>query len=237
MSILGLPIFASAFLLGVTHALEPDHVAGISAVATGSGDSRVGTLTGSAFGAGHAVLVVVWVGLWYVLDGLGVVPAWMDGVGTTLVAVLLATFAIYLGVAGVRRLVHRHEHTHDDHTHAHYHVHIPFVPHADTAHGHDHTAAGYLRMGVLGALFTLSPPVSMIAFLATVQPVAGELVVWSAIAVYSVTIVAAMASIGFGVGRAAGRLERHGARVHGALQLVTAIVLFGVAVHALLPTL
>jgi nickel/cobalt exporter len=278
-------VLVTAAVLGVTHALEPDHVAGISAVTSESDSSRHATLAGGAFGAGHAVVVGVWVALWSVFDGLGVVPPWVGAVGTALVAVVLATLAGGLTLAALRRLIHRHDHTHDtgthDHTHdtgthehthdaetqehthdaetqehthdaetlehthdtgtqeqthdvgthAHYHVHVPFGIHDEHGHDHGHGGSEYLKMGVLGALFTLSPPVSMIAFLATVVPTVDAAVIWLAVGVYSLTIVLGMGVIGSGVSHVTSRLEQYGDRVHAALQLGTAGLLVVVAAH------
>lgn len=233
----GASVVVSAALLGVTHTLEPDHVAGISALATGSGETRIATLAGSAFGIGHALLVCGWVGLWYLLSGVHAVPGWMDEVGTALVAALLAVLAAFFVTAALRRVVHRHEHTHDTGGHAHFHVHLPLGSGSDPAHEHEHTPLGYLKMGVLGALFTLSPPLSMIAFLATVHQAVGGTVVWAAVGVYSITIVLGMAALGAGAGRLSGTVARYGSRVHAGLQLATGAVLLAVALHLLWPLL
>ena len=58
---------------------------------------------------------------------------------------------------------------------------------------------GGLRTGVVGALFTLSPPLSMIAFAATLFPADPELVA-VAVAAYAVVITATMSALGAGVG-------------------------------------
>ncbi|MEF8855193.1 MAG: hypothetical protein V5A24_06860, partial [Haloarculaceae archaeon] len=100
-----------------------------------------------------------------------------------------------------------------------------------------HTPMGYLKMGVLGALFTLSPPLSMIAFLASIQAVVGGTLLWTAVGVYSVTIVLGMAVLGAGVGRLADTIGRYGDRAHTAMQLLTGLVLSAVAIHLLLPLL
>ena len=66
-------------------------------------------------------------------------------------------------------------------------------------------AVGYLLLGglrtagVVGALFTLSPPLSMIAFAATLFPADPELVA-VAVAAYAVIITATMSALGAGVG-------------------------------------
>lgn len=45
-------------LLGVTHAVEPDHVAGISSLTSEYADARLSALVSACFSLGHVALVV-----------------------------------------------------------------------------------------------------------------------------------------------------------------------------------
>lgn len=56
---------ATAALLGITHGLEPDHLAGISLLA--GRDVRGAARVGATFGMGHVTLVACWVGAWFLL--------------------------------------------------------------------------------------------------------------------------------------------------------------------------
>ena len=53
----------TASVLGVTHAVEPDHVAGIASLTGRFGDARLSALVGVWFSLGHVALVVGWRGV------------------------------------------------------------------------------------------------------------------------------------------------------------------------------
>lgn len=220
-------LMAAAGIIGVTHAIEPDHVAGISAVTDGS-DSRLSALVGACFGLGHVVLVVAWiVGAWLLL-GVTTFPPVLETVGLVVVGVVLVGLSVVLGASAANRLVHRHEHRHGGTTHAHFHLH-GLGRRRHVGHDHDHSVVEYLKAGTLGALFTLSPPVSMIVFITVVLANASVALVVPVVVAYAVSITAAMSLIGYGAGTAF-RVARHrGPVVHAGLQLAVAGIVLAVA--------
>lgn len=271
---------ATAAALGVTHALEPDHVAGISSLTSRYGDSRLSALVGVCFSAGHVALVLVWLIVATALLGRTSFPAILDTVGTVAVVVALGVFGALLAVRGYRAAAraharehvhhhhgeaslahthggthehrhphkhspahdHEHGHTHGNdtgaagHTHEEPHLHLPLV---GDGSDHAHTTRAYLRTGLVGALFTLSPPLSMIAFLGTVAPTHGFPVASLAVGTYAVGITMTMGAIGAGVGGLFGLSRRH-EQVYGVLRLVTGVAVLGLAVTmgvGMLPTL
>jgi len=257
MSATLLGALATAGILGVTHAIEPDHVAGISSVTAQYGDSRLSALVGACFSLGHVALVVVWLATGYLLLGRTEYPAVFDTVGTASVAALLSVLGVAMAIGGLRSLRHTHAHEHDGEVHSHPHVHLPaFGPghdhDAENADGHDHDSpddsgvvphahghgvGAYLKTGVVGALFTLSPPLSMILFASTLFADYGGGVVAGAVVAYAVTITATMSALGAGVGVAVGATATS-PRLHGAARLAGGILVTGFAVSMLtgLPT-
>ena len=87
----------------------------------------------------------------------------------------------------------------------------------DPAHTHDHTVRACLRTGLVGALFTLSPPLSMLAFSATLFPAGPELVA-VAVGADAVAITATMSTLGAGVGAVFGTASELNVRVYGGAQ-------------------
>lgn len=213
---------AWAGVLGVTHAVEPDHVAGISSLTSRYGDPRLSALVGACFSAGHVALVVGWLGVGYLLLGKTEFAPVYEHVGTLGVAVVLGVLGSVMAVGGLRTVLHGHAHEHDGEVHSHSHLHLPLIgsgghSHADghgdhehhghadegedaPAHEHDHGVVRYLKTGLVGALFTLSPPLSMIAFAATLFPDQGVGAVALSVVVYAVAITVTMSAIGAGVG-------------------------------------
>jgi hypothetical protein len=216
----------TAGLLGVGHAVEPDHVAGIASLTGEYGDSRLSALAGACFSLGHVALVLAWLAVAWVLLGQTSFPPVFDAVGTVGVGVVLGLLGAALALGGLRGVVRTDEHDHGDGTHSHPHLRLP-LPGLDPAdHGHDTVA--YLRTGVVGALFTLSPPLSMMVFAATLLPDYGVGVVALAVLTYGVAITATMSAIGAGAGAVFAATAGWGGRVHAAAKLLA-----GVAVVAL----
>lgn len=220
-------------VLGVTHAVEPDHVAGIASLTGRFGDTRLSAVVGACFSFGHVVLVIGWLGVGSLILRRTTFPPVFDIVGTLGVAVLLCLLGTGLAVGGVRRMRHAHTHEHDAsgvvHQHAHLHVPLFGDDHDhDAAHSHDHTVRAYLKTGVVGALFTLSPPLSMIAFSATLFSAGAELVMVAVVA-YAVSITATMSALGAGAGTVFQRAGRLNARVHGGVQTLAGVLVVGIA--------
>lgn len=227
-------MLATAGLLGVTHAVEPDHVAGISALTNGAGDSRLSAVVGATFALGHVLLVVAWLAVAVLLLDATAFPPVLETVGLTVVGAVLVVLSGVLGARGGRRLVHRHEHEHGDGPHAHFHLHLPGLGHLPHGHhDHDHSLVEYLKVGVVGALFTLSPPLSMIVFVSLVLANAPGTLVVPVVLAYAVSITASMMAIGFAAGSVFRLSRARGARFHGALQIVVAGVVLVVAVQLL----
>ncbi|MBX0322178.1 hypothetical protein EGH21_03930 [Halomicroarcula sp. F13] len=222
-----LPALLTAGVLGVTHAMEPDHVAGISSLTSDYGDSRLSALAGACFSVGHVVLVVAWLAVAYVLLGRTSFPAVYGQVGTLGVGVLLGVFGAAMAVGGLRRVVRSDEHAHDGVTHSHPHVRLPLPGFDGADHGHD--TVSYLKTGLVGALFTLSPPVSMIVFASTLLPGYGADVVALAVLTYGVTITATMSLLGAGAGALFGLAKGRNRTVHGFAQTVAGVAVTGLA--------
>jgi len=218
----------TAGVLGVTHAIEPDHVAGIASLTGRYGDSRLSALVGACFSAGHVALVVVWLSVGYLLLGRTEFPAVFDRIGTVGVGVLLGALGGLLVLGGVRRVAYAHTrlpllggsgHTDGD-------------PEDDAVHAHDHTVRAYLKTGVVGALFTLSPPLSMMAFSATLYSANPGLVAL-AVAAYAVGITLTMSALGAGVGVAFEAASELNVRVYGGAQTLAGVLVVGLAVSLL----
>jgi nickel/cobalt exporter len=235
----GTGLLLTAGILGVTHGVEPDHVAGITALTGEAGDSTLSAIVGACFALGHVALVVCWIAIAVVFLDVTAFPAVLEQLGLIVVGVVLASLSLALGWSGTRRLLHTHEHEHGGDRHAHVHLHLPFVTeadhgHVDGGHEHEHGLRRYLTVGTVGALFTLSPPVSMIAFITVVLSDAGGGLVGLAVLVYGLAIAGTMAVVGAGAGTLFGLTRARGERYHGALEVVAAAIVLAVAATLLL---
>lgn len=222
----------TAGVLGITHAIEPDHVAGISSLTSEYGDARLSAVIGACFSLGHVALVVAWLGVASLaLERTSFAPL-LDTVGTLSVGVVLGSLGAAMAAGGLCRVVRTDEHAHGDVIHSHPHVHLPLPGFG--GHDHDHDVRSYLGTGLVGALFTLSPPVSMIVFASTLLPDYGVTVVTSAVVTYGVAITATMSLLGAGAGALFGLTRERSVAFHGTAQLVVGLAVAAFAVSLVL---
>lgn len=228
-------VLITAAVLGITHGIEPDHVAGISALTHEASSPRLSAVVGACFAVGHVILVALWVAVAYVMVDMGSLPHAFEAMGLVIVGIVLAFIGGILGVTGTRKLLHKHDHNHSENGyHAHYHVHVPASARklniftADE-HAHEHTTTEYLKIGILGALFTLSPPLSMIAFLSVFLPSSNDALIAPVIATYGVAITLTMTLVGGGVGTLFQFVQARDESIHAVSQIGAAalISLFG----------
>ena len=140
-----LSFFILALLVGMSHALEADHVAAVSSMAARETSVRAIVRTGAAWGLGHTITLMSVAGGAVAL-GLAIsngVAGWLEfGVGAMLVG--LGGHIVY---RLVRERVHFHIHRHDHggaHLHAHSHAGEAAAAHDPKRHEHEHK-------GLLGA--------------------------------------------------------------------------------------
>ena len=106
--------------LGMRHAVEPDHLAAVSTLATEQKNARAGLALGALWGLGHTLSLLV------VGGGLALLEAQMPPWVAALFELLVAVMIVVLGVRAVRRSFiegragRTSTHTHGDveHTHA-----------------------------------------------------------------------------------------------------------------------
>ena len=153
------------FLLGVTHALEMDHLAAIATLSTRTTSARRAWRLGAVWGVGHTLTLFA-VGAVVLLFGLGAperFSQWLElGVGLMLVM---------LGADVLRRVithrihVHRHRHS-DGRVHVHVHSHAAFPRHDD----HPHPERMTFRALLVGLMHGMAGSAALILLvLATVE--------------------------------------------------------------------
>lgn len=210
-------LLATAALLGVAHAIEPDHVAGIVGLVGDAGRSRA-ALVGACFAVGHAALVVVWLAVaTLVLDSLPAVAGAFGDAALGVVLLVTAGLVAWDAQRALRRGAHGHAHA------------APLLARADGGTGR------LLAFGVVGALFTLSPPVTMLGFVTGVLPTAGATGAWLTVAAYTVAIAATMATVGAVGSTAVGWLGARNERFAAGGKLVAALALAALALSTLVP--
>jgi len=144
-------IVGVGFVMGLRHALDPDHVVAVTALATQKKGWRRTSLVGAFWGMGHALSLGVVGGAVLALR-LEVPPSVADALEAA-VAVML----VGLGAVAVRRALrwrlHAHPHAHDGSVHVHFHAHPRG---AEEAHQHAHALRDGLRPFLVGLVHGLA---------------------------------------------------------------------------------
>lgn len=155
-----MPTFlALGFLIGLRHALEPDHVAAVASIATRGGTFGDHARTGALWGVGHALMLLLLGGTCVAL-GLSV-PAALERALEAAVGVMLVGLGVSVFVRMRRSGLHVHAHAHDGgEVHVHAHAHATDVDHASDPHEHEHRRP--LRTVSIGALHGLAGSAALV---------------------------------------------------------------------------
>jgi high-affinity nickel permease len=125
-----------AFVLGLRHASDPDHLVAVSTLVAGMREraARSAAVLGAAWGLGHATTLLVFGLPVIVLHAR--VPATLETLAETLIGAIIVVLAARLLVRWRRGAFHVHEHRHGPDGPRHRHLHSHEVAHS---HAHRHT--------------------------------------------------------------------------------------------------
>jgi ABC-type nickel/cobalt efflux system permease component RcnA len=166
-----LAAFGLGLLLGIQHALDPDHLIAVSTIVSEHKSFKWASLIGAFWGLGHTTTLFI-VGLFVI--GLRVTIPPRLGLGLEL---LVALMLMILGMNVLRKAfqterVHLHTHSHNPVTHTHFHVHEN--PQQD--HAHLHAFKAMRRPFIVGMVHGLAGSAAlMLLVLSTFQSPLGGL--------------------------------------------------------------
>lgn len=137
-----LTILTLGFLIGIRHAFEPDHLAAVSAMATGKTSLRTTLRQGAVWGLGHTTT------LFLVCSAVIFMELAITDFAARMMEAAVGVLLVGLGLEVIRRVVrdriHFHVHRHADgktHFHAHSHKGEPKQAVHPQDHDHDHSRA------------------------------------------------------------------------------------------------
>lgn len=160
-----LAAFGLGLMLGIQHALDPDHLIAVSTIVSEHKSFKWASLIGAFWGLGHTTTLLV-VGV--LVIGLRVtIPPRLGSGLELLVAVMLMILGMnVLRNAFAAERVHLHTHTHNPVTHTHFHVHEN--PQQD--HAHLHAFKAMRRPFIVGMVHGLAGSAAlMLLVLSTIQ--------------------------------------------------------------------
>ena len=124
------------FVLGLRHALDPDHIVAVSTIVSEHKSVRRSSLIGAFWGLGHTASLLA-AGAAVIVLKLSIsghLAMWME-FGVAVMLVLLGLKAVYKAL-GVSR-IHLHRHRHQGHGRGHIHIHV-HRPGEEHVHHHAH---------------------------------------------------------------------------------------------------
>lgn len=150
-----LSILAFGFILGIKHAIEPDHVIAVSTIASRSKNLLRSSLSGVFWGIGHTATLFI-VGIIIILMKGEIPEEWAMSL-EFLVGIML----VYLGITTILsfRNIHGHRHKHDGGEHWHVHTHEHSGEHG---HKHRHKDRPYLKSTIVGLVHGLAGSAAMV---------------------------------------------------------------------------
>jgi len=154
MEISLLSTLAFGFILGIKHAIEPDHVIAVSTIASRSKKLWRSSLAGVFWGIGHTATLFI-VGLVLILMNGEIPDKWAMSL-EFLVGIML----VYLGITSILSFknIHTHEHEHDGELHKHFHSHKYDSEHE---HKHQHKDVFYMKSMLVGLVHGLAGSAAM----------------------------------------------------------------------------
>jgi ABC-type nickel/cobalt efflux system permease component RcnA len=189
-----------AFLLGLRHATDPDHLTAVSTLVMSEerGGRRAGLL-GISWGLGHALTLLA-LGLPVVLFG-DHLPEAVQQAAELAIAVLIVGLAVRLLVRWRRGYFHLHEHSHGQLHHAHPHRHARGAEHP-VVHEHEHLEPfGRTPVAAFGIGLVHGIGGSAGASILLVSAVPGEAASAVALAVLALGTAISMGVLSWGFGR------------------------------------
>lgn len=197
-----------AFVLGLIHAFDADHVMALSVFATDEASARRGVRAGLRWSFGHGMVLLA-VGVALFLLGRTLPPE-VGRIAERSVGFVMVGLGIYVFTDLVRRRSHVHFHAHDGlQPHAHWHSHHDAErhPRADR-HQHQHAAS------MVGALHGLAGSAPILAVLpaAARAPELGVVPLVAHLLAFGVGVAVSMAAVSGALGHVAGRFSRASGR-------------------------
>ena len=157
--------FGLGLLLGIQHALDPDHLIAISTIVSEHKSFKWASVVGAFWGLGHTTSLFV-VGLAVIGLRITIAPQIAAGL-EFLVAIMLVALGLNVlwKAFGVEK-IHLHAHAHNPETHVHFHVH----ERSPDEHSHTHPFKSMRRPFMVGMVHGLAGSAALMLLVLTTIP-------------------------------------------------------------------
>jgi len=222
-------LLSLAFGLGMTHALDADHIAAVSTLACSRSRLHDSLGYGLRWALGHG-LTLTGLGLVVFVAGLAIPPE-LSHLAERTVALVLMGLGAWV-IASLRsRKAHLHFHRHDDlPVHAHWHTHTERIPNHPQPHTHKHAA---VLVGVLHGAAGSAPLLALIPVATMDSPWLGM----SYLLLFSLGVLVSMLFFGGLIGVLFQGANRLSGRMVGGLRLAVGLASLAIGGRLLISTM
>ena len=221
-----LSLLMLGFVLGLEHALDADHVAAVSAIASETKSVKKSSILGIFWGLGHTTTLFI-AGIIVLIFQI-VIPKNLALSFELLVGIRLIALGLGVLWKAAKSKIHLHIHEHDGAGHVHFHSHA-----LSESHSHSHAHKSF----IVGAVHGLAGSAAlMLLVLATVDSFFSGLLY---ILVFGLGSIIAMLTISTIIGLPF-RLTSNFGKINGAIKLIAgfASIILGVSIiYGILPIL
>ena len=159
---------ALAVLVGMSHALEADHVAAVSSMASRQTSVKQIVRTGAVWGLGHTLTLMLFAGA-AIIFGFAISDG-LSGILEFVVGVMLVGLGGHIIYRLWRDRVHFHVHSHGTDQHFHAHSHAGEVQeHTKSSHDHDHKPFP-VRTLLVGMMHGMAGSAALLVLTASTAP-------------------------------------------------------------------
>lgn len=213
-------VLIAAFLLGLRHATDPDHLVAVSTLVASAEErrTRLAARLGAAWGSGHALTLLVF-GLPIALFH-AYIPDEAQRLAEALIGLVIVALAVRLLLLWRRGTLHAHEHAHGDERHAHLHSHA-----TSHVHGHAHPLRTARQAFAIGAVHGVAGSAGVTVLL--LAAVSDRLLAAAALAVLAAGTAASMTLLSSGLGSLLSSAEGRRSFAHAAPALGVLAAAFG----------
>lgn len=168
-----LSVLSLGLILGIKHAIEPDHVIAVSTIASQSKKLWQASLAGVFWGIGHTATLFI-VGIIVILMKGEIPQKWAMSL-EFLVGIMLVALGIKTIISFKNIHIHTHKHDGDVEQHKHVHSHLNSGQHD---HRHQHKKVTYLGSTIIGLVHGLAGSGAMILLTMSTVKSVGEAAVY-----------------------------------------------------------
>lgn len=144
-----LAVLSFGFVLGIKHAIEPDHIIAVSTIAARSKQLWRSSLAGVFWGIGHTATLFI-AGMFFILLKNEITERWALSL-----EFIVGMMLVYLGASNLfsakPKKIHTHNHAHEGSIHNHFHE----------SHQHDHPNLSYWKSVIIGMVHGLAGSAAM----------------------------------------------------------------------------